>query len=320
MNRAKGQEAGAIEIYTDQNNFFLRGCHETFEDKTLFYGGIGKNGVWIIERKSGENPELIAHFQETIVFHVKFSASYCRLSSWQDFWRKDANTVRFPFIDTASVQFRKGHPGWKNIIGGEGIHYIFNLQKQLLKIETNSRNREDVMFYDANGDYVGGLELHIGSNQFFLKLCKPPTHEHRGSYQGANGKNGVWSIKRKSGESPELVAQFNGIEKFTIQLSSYCTTASWRDYWEKDAFFLKFNPGPQRFGIGNTGEVCTGLSAGWQGVQTSVTFPVYSETVLAVGCKNDDTLTLNRGSSRVTCKSGTEFTYVTTPACISLGE
>lgn len=71
--------------------------------------------------------------------------------------------------------------------------------------------------------------------------------------QMARMEIGVWSIKRKSGESPELVAQFNGIEKFTIQLSSYCTTTSWRDYWEKDAFFLKFNPGPQSFGIGNTG-------------------------------------------------------------------
>ena len=98
----------------------------------------------------------------------------------------------------------------------------------------------------------------MDSNKFFVKSCRQVSFEGRGDYEGENGKNGVWNIKRTSGETPELLAFFQGTEKFAIKLSdSYCTEP-WKDFWKKDVYFVQFNPasvGTQRFGIGDPGIV-----------------------------------------------------------------
>lgn len=98
----------------------------------------------------------------------------------------------------------------------------------------------------------------MDSNQFFIKFCRHISYAGRGDYEGENGRNGVWNIKRTSGENPEIVAFLHGTKKFAVQLSdSYCTEP-WKDFWKNDAYFVQFNPsseGTQRFGIGNPGRL-----------------------------------------------------------------
>ena len=63
---------------------------------------------------------------------------------------------------------------------------------------------------------------------------------------------------------------------------------------------------------------CTGLDAAWQGIKTSTTFPVIKSTVIDVSCS--DPVKKNKGSSQVTCNSGTEFTHQTEPSCVYIGK
>ena len=95
----------------NDNEFFLRECHNNGNDRGTFFGEVGKNGIWTIHRIPGENPELIAYFRGTMKFNVKFSDSLCTVSSWRNFWKREANSASFRPMDTASVRFRKGNPG-----------------------------------------------------------------------------------------------------------------------------------------------------------------------------------------------------------------
>ena len=59
---------------------------------------------------------------------------------------------------------------------------------------------------------------------------------------------------------------------------------------------------------------CTGLKAEWHStIQTETQFPVDPETVVEVTCS--DSKALNKGSSKVTCTSGTEFTHSKELSC-----
>ena len=59
---------------------------------------------------------------------------------------------------------------------------------------------------------------------------------------------------------------------------------------------------------------CTGLKAEWEStIQTETQFPVAPETVVEVTCSDSEAL--NKGSSKVTCNSGTEFTHSKEPSC-----
>ena len=60
--------------------------------------------------------------------------------------------------------------------------------------------------------------------------------------------------------------------------------------------------------------VCTGLNAEWEStIQTETQFPVVSGTKVEVTCSDSEAL--NKGSSKVTCTSGTEFTHSKEPSC-----
>lgn len=105
----QGNEAGAIEIHMNDNEFYLKECHGN--DRGTFFGQVGKDGIWTIHRNAGESPELVVFFRGTMKFNVKFSNSLCPSSSWGNFWKKEAYLARFHSADTASVRFRNGNPG-----------------------------------------------------------------------------------------------------------------------------------------------------------------------------------------------------------------
>ena len=64
----------------------------------------------------------------------------------------------------------------------------------------------------------------------------------RVSYTGSDGKNGIWTFVRKSGDTPELTAYLEGQEKFRVKMSdSYCARSDWKKYWSPEAAALKFN-------------------------------------------------------------------------------
>ena len=58
-----------------------------------------------------------------------------------------------------------------------------------------------------------------------------------------------------------------------------------------------------------------GLKTEWTStrIETTTQFPVDPGTVVEVTCTDADAV--NKGSSEVTCKSDTSFTYVTEPSC-----
>ena len=62
---------------------------------------------------------------------------------------------------------------------------------------------------------------------------------------------------------------------------------------------------------------CTGLKAEWRGT-TTTQFPVVPGTVVEVSCTYSGAL--KKGSNKVTCTSGTEFTHSTEPSCSELGK
>jgi hypothetical protein len=63
---------------------------------------------------------------------------------------------------------------------------------------------------------------------------------------------------------------------------------------------------------------CTGLKAEWIGtLETTAQFPVDKGTVVEVSCSESGAI--NRGSSAVTCLSGTEFSYSEEPSCSKPG-
>lgn len=71
-----------------------------------------------------------------------------------------------------------------------------------------------------------------------MRYC---SNSQRVSYGGDNGYNGIWKIERKSGDNPEITVSWNGVEKFQIQLSSYCSYSSWADHWKEDVASLYFH-------------------------------------------------------------------------------
>ena len=64
---------------------------------------------------------------------------------------------------------------------------------------------------------------------------------------------------------------------------------------------------------------CTGLKAEWRAeIRTTTQFPVVPGTVLEVNCVESSAL--NKGSSEVTCTSGTEFKFeYNEPECVKTG-
>ena len=64
---------------------------------------------------------------------------------------------------------------------------------------------------------------------------------------------------------------------------------------------------------------CTGLKAEWTTtIRTTTQFPVVPETVVKVKCF--ESRALNKGSSEVTCISGTEYIFeFNEPECINPG-
>ena len=63
----------------------------------------------------------------------------------------------------------------------------------------------------------------------------------RVSYPGSDGKNGIWTFVRKSGDTPELTAYLKSQEKFRVKMSdSNCVRSDWRNYWSQEAAALKF--------------------------------------------------------------------------------
>ena len=59
---------------------------------------------------------------------------------------------------------------------------------------------------------------------------------------------------------------------------------------------------------------CPGLKAEWEStIQTETQFPVNLGTVVEVTCSNSEALI--KGSSKVTCSSGSEFTHLKEPSC-----
>ena len=64
---------------------------------------------------------------------------------------------------------------------------------------------------------------------------------------------------------------------------------------------------------------CTGLKPDWiTAIRTTTQFPVVPGTVVEVKCAESSAL--NKGSSEVTCTSGTEFKFeYNEPECIKTG-
>ena len=91
------------------------------------------------------------------------------------------------------------------------------------------------------GKKAGALELHRNSREYLVISCKFTSSNERDSYAGSDGKNGIWTFVRKSGDSPELTAYLESQEKFRIKMSdSYCTKSDWRNFWSLKAATLKF--------------------------------------------------------------------------------
>ena len=61
-------------------------------------------------------------------------------------------------------------------------------------------------------------------------------------------------------------------------------------------------------------ESCTGLSPEWTGTVTETEFPVRLGTVVEVKCS--ESAALNIGSNKVTCSTGTEFSFQEKPSCV----
>ena len=91
------------------------------------------------------------------------------------------------------------------------------------------------------GKQVGGLEIHLGENQYYILKCKNGGRPERGNYGGLNGKNGIWKITKTSDSAPKLAGYFNDLQKFDVQMSdSVCTDKSWRSYWSRNVEKIKF--------------------------------------------------------------------------------
>ena len=69
----------------------------------------------------------------------------------------------------------------------------------------------------------------------------------------------------------------------------------------------------------STAATCTALKDEWiNTMETTTTFPAVEETVLEVTCS--DAGAIKRGSSKVTCILGTDFSYSDEPSCSRPGK
>ena len=69
----------------------------------------------------------------------------------------------------------------------------------------------------------------------------------------------------------------------------------------------------------STSGTCTALKDEWiNAMETTTTFPAVAETVLEVTCS--DAGAIKRGSSKVTCILGTDFSYSDEPSCSRPGK
>ena len=64
----------------------------------------------------------------------------------------------------------------------------------------------------------------------------------------------------------------------------------------------------------STAPICTGLKTEWTSkIKTTTQFPVDPGTVVEVTCSNPDAVI--KGSNRITCTIGTDFTHSKEPSC-----
>ena len=69
----------------------------------------------------------------------------------------------------------------------------------------------------------------------------------------------------------------------------------------------------------STSGTCTALKDEWiNTMETTTTFPAVEETVLEVTCS--DAGAMQKGSSKVTCILGTDFSYSDEPSCSRSGK
>ena len=112
----QGSLAGGVEIHQSAQQYWLKDCSNSQTDRGSYSGENCYNGIWTIQRKSGENPELTASCNGIQKFKQLLS-SYCRDSEWVNQWKQEVASMYFHVDhDIASVQFRVDQLGSSWII------------------------------------------------------------------------------------------------------------------------------------------------------------------------------------------------------------
>ncbi|XP_063685858.1 uncharacterized protein LOC134819702 [Bolinopsis microptera] len=193
-----------------------------------------------------------------------------------------------------------------------------------LEIKTNSvlgsNDHVYVFFYSAEGQLSGGVVLRFGSTpHYWLLYCSPSYTNFPVKLPSTADK--VWRITLTRTAGVRIVIQCNEVEVLNILLSySTCRYPYWRSYWNRDVAKIQFHSSDTASDYyGSQPVSCTGLKAEWRtAIRTTTKFPVVPGTVVEVNCI--ESRALNKGSSEVTCTSGTEFIFnLNEPECINTG-
>ena len=98
----------------------------------------------------------------------------------------------------------------------------------------------DVIFYNSQGDWAGGVRIYLSSTpQFWLSWCISRTN-FPSTLPTAVDK--VWRINLNKTSGITLQIHYNDAEVLNFLLSdNTCTTSYWRDHWSRDVEKIAFS-------------------------------------------------------------------------------
>ncbi|XP_063688243.1 uncharacterized protein LOC134821431 [Bolinopsis microptera] len=312
---------GVVFRFGSTSQYWLHYCSSTFTNFPVKPPSTADK-VWRITLTRTTGVRVVIHCNEVEVFNKLLSQSTCPTPYWSTYWSDDVAKIQFHSSDTASDYYipQGPQPGWLPV--ERGVEIEWDSESTPLEIKTNSvlgsNDQVYVFFYSAEGQLSGGVVLRFGfTPQYWLPYCsstftnfpvKPPSTADK-----------VWRITLTRTAGVRLVIHCNEVGVFNKLISqSTCPIPYWSTYWTGYVTKIQFHSSDTASDYyGSQPVSCTGLNAEWRtAIRTTTQFPVVPGTVVEVNCI--ESKALNKGSSEVTCTSGTEFIFdLNEPECIN---
>ena len=143
----------------------------------------------------------------------------------------------------SSDEFNLQITGWLPV--QRGVKIEWDLESTPLEVRTNSvlgsDERVDVVFYSAEGEYAGEVNLIFTSNlQYLIDWCGTTYTNLPVTPPSADDK--VWRITLTRTAGVRLVIHCNNVEVLNTLISeATCSRSDWSTYWSRDVTKIQFH-------------------------------------------------------------------------------